>query len=181
MSLHFHNGARSYISRPVTPLLPQRSPLTRICVSLPEALLAAVDRLVTRRRLPSRSHAIALMLSQCTAEHEDAGGDEPTIGTVTLRYSSLYEVHRELGRIRDRSSAEIISTLNVKTFNGETLEVMVVRGAAGAVRALGDETGRLRGVVFCKTQLVGYPGPRELEEQSSDEAGPVSLKVAIAS
>jgi CopG family nickel-responsive transcriptional regulator len=133
----------------------RHQPLSRISVSMPEVLLAALDRQVNRQGFPSRSHAIALVLGQFIVEHREIIGDEVTVGTVTVLHSDLYDVHRQLARIRSRCQESIVSSINVPLEEGQTLEIMVVRGPARSLKAIGDEIARVRGVVFGRTQLVG--------------------------
>ena|ERR1700728_82818 len=133
----------------------RHQPLSRISVSMPEVLLAALDRLVNRQGFPSRSHAIALVLTQFVVANRDIIGDEITIGTVTVLYSDLYDVHRQLARIRGRCQESIVSSINVPLEEGQTLEIMVVRGPARSLKAIGDEIARVRGVILGRTQLLG--------------------------
>jgi CopG family transcriptional regulator, nickel-responsive regulator len=165
MSFQFNTDKPSEMSRYATRNSPKhaampREPLSRISVSLPEALLMALDRLVARRGFPSRSHAIALVLGQLIAEHKGAVREEASIGTITILHNDLYDVHRELARVRQRCSAEIISCLNSQVASGQTLEVMLIHGSGRKLNAIRDEVGRLRGVVFAKLQLVGPSSSR---------------------
>jgi CopG family nickel-responsive transcriptional regulator len=174
MSFQFNTGKPGEMSRyamrnsPKHSVVP-REPLSRISVSLPEALLMALDRLVARRGFPSRSHAIALVLGQFIAEHKGVVGEEASIGTITILHNDLYDVHRELAGVRQRCNAEIISCVNSQVASGQTLEVMLIHGAGRKLNAIRDEVGRLRGVVFAKLQLVG-PSSSQL---NSDLPSPI--------
>jgi CopG family transcriptional regulator, nickel-responsive regulator len=181
MSFQFNTGKPNGMSRYVTRNSPERptmsrEPLSRISVSLPEALLTALDRLVARRGFPSRSHAIALVLGQFIAEHKGVVGDEASMGTITILHNDLYDVHRELAGVRQRCYAEIISCVNAQLAGGQTLEVMLIHGPGRKLNAIRDEVGRLRGVVFTKLQLVG-PSSSQLH---SDLPSPVESAAHIS-
>jgi CopG family nickel-responsive transcriptional regulator len=140
--------------------------LSRISVSIPEALVTAVDRLVVRRGFPSRSHAIALVLRQFISNHRDLLGEESMVGTITILHNDLYDVNNELAVVRQRRATEIISSMSSQLAHGQTLAVMLARGSGQSLKAIGEEVGRLRGVIFAQTQLVapvGSPSPASRE------------------
>jgi CopG family nickel-responsive transcriptional regulator len=138
----------------VAPKAAQKGTLSRISVSIPEALVTALDRLVVRRGFPSRSHAIALVLRQFISNHRDLLGEESMVGTITILHNDLYDVNNELAVVRQRRATEIISSMSSQLAHGQTLAVMLARGSGQSLKAIGEEVGRLRGVTFAQTQLV---------------------------
>lgn len=128
--------------------------LSRISMSLPEDLLVSLDRLVTRRGFPSRSHAIAVMLSRHIVESKATAGDEPTVGTITLLYDNDYQVQRQLGELQHKFGGEIISSSHIRLSDGRTLQVLFVQGAACRLRAIVEEMVAVRAVSYAKSQLL---------------------------
>lgn len=144
--------------------------LSRISMSLPEALLTRIDRLVVRRGFPSRSHAMAVILNKYLAEHREISPDESSTGTITLLHGDSHEVTRELGLICGRCQSEIKSRTSVAVADGQTLDVLLVQGPRSRLRALEQELERLRGVVCAQASLfaaIAPEAPRAEPEPSS--------------
>jgi CopG family nickel-responsive transcriptional regulator len=139
-----------------------RDALARISMSLPEKLLASIDRLVCRRRLPSRSHAIALIVAQYLAENVSPADERtPRMGTITLVHSESYEVQKQLNEVRRRYAEQIISRASVQVGREWTLEVLIVKGTPRYLMLLGQELEALRGICFAKAEVI--PALLEIE------------------
>ena len=130
--------------------------LTRISMSLPEELLHDLDRAVARRGLPSRSHAISLLLSEFVTAHRAEEQDDVMFGTISLLYyNNSYDLPRQLADLQYHHIDEVISSLHVQLVRNQTMEVILLQGPVGKLRAIADELIKLRGVIHGTLQLVG--------------------------
>ncbi len=121
--------------------------LTRFGISIDGDLLAGFDALIARKGYENRSEAIRDLIRNALVEDQWARGDEETVGTVTI----VYDHHtRDLSdKLTEQQHAHhdaIVSALHVHLDAHNCLEVVVVRGRAGAVRRLADELIGTKGV-----------------------------------
>jgi CopG family nickel-responsive transcriptional regulator len=124
------------------------APISRFSISLPGDLLDQLDRLVSRRRLPSRSQVIAELIRTALVEAELA--TDPTrvvAGTVTLVYSSRRGALRQkLAQTKRKYLKEVISTQHVFLEAEHDLEVLLVQGPGERLNQLADELRSAKGV-----------------------------------
>ncbi len=137
------------------------SDLTRFGISIDDQLLRRFDELITGKGYVNRSEAIRDLIRNALVENQWAGGDEETVGTVTL----VYDHHtRDLAdKLTEQQHARhdaIISALHVHLDAHNCLEVVVVKGRAKDVRRLADELIGTKGVKHGK--LVTSTTGREL-------------------
>lgn len=137
------------------------SDLTRFGISIDDQLLRRFDELITGKGYVNRSEAIRDLIRNALVENQWAGGDEETVGTVTL----VYDHHtRDLAdKLTEQQHARhdaIISALHVHLDAHNCLEVVVVKGRAKEVRRLADELIGTKGVKHGK--LVTSTTGREL-------------------
>lgn len=122
--------------------------MQRITISIDDALLEAIDRLSARRGYASRSEAIRDIVREMQAR-EEAEGDRNAPCVAALSY--VYE-HETRDLARRLTSAQhdhhhlSVATLHVHLDHEECLEVAVLKGTVGQVRALGDSLITQRGV-----------------------------------
>lgn len=126
--------------------------LTRISISLENALLSAFDADISGRGYPTRSEAIrdlirAHLIHGGSSEIKDSSTDQ-VVGVVTL----VYDHHaRELAaRLIDKQHHHhnlVVSSLHVHLGVRHCLEVSVLRGSPAEVRHLGEELLSMRGVL----------------------------------
>jgi CopG family nickel-responsive transcriptional regulator len=130
--------------------------LTRISISLENALLEEFDRFLLDKGYATRSEAIRDLirdrLIRETAEH--AKGEQ--VAVVTL----VYDHHaRELAaRLIDKQHHHhdlVVSSLHVHLGERHCLEVSVLRGSAHEVRHLGDELLATKGVLHGDISFTG--------------------------
>src|SRR6516165_4969980 len=122
--------------------------LTRISISLEDALLQAFDRHLTSKGYATRSEAIRDLIRDrlIREEAEQAQGEQ--VAVVTL----VYDHHaRELAaRLIDKQHHHhdlVVSSLHVHLGERHCLEVSVLRGPSAKVRHLGEELLSVRGVL----------------------------------
>ena len=131
------------------------APVTRFSVSLPEDLLGRLDRMVSRRRLPSRSHAIAEMIRQGLVEDDRADGNAVLAGTITLVYgNNRGTLRHQLATIQVTYLKEVISSQHVFLEDEHSLEVLLVQGPDKRLNRLADELRSVRGVKQVKMALT---------------------------
>jgi CopG family transcriptional regulator, nickel-responsive regulator len=134
---------------------PVHRPVSRISMSLPETLLAELDRVVVERGFFSRSQAIGEMMQQFLLEHRRERGEGVMIGTVTLVYDNAVPgLQRQLAALQQRHIDEVISSLHVHLMHDQTMEVILVQGPAKALQGIADELISRRGVISGKMHLM---------------------------
>ncbi|MBN1885887.1 MAG: nickel-responsive transcriptional regulator NikR [Candidatus Krumholzibacteriota bacterium] len=122
---------------------------TRFGVSMDDALLAALDGLVERRRYPNRSEAIRDLVRGALVEREWEAAAGEVIGVLVI----VFDHHqrelsaRMLEREHDRPGASI-ATLHLHLDHHNCLEAKIIRGTPEEVRAIADELIALKGVKF---------------------------------
>jgi CopG family nickel-responsive transcriptional regulator len=124
------------------------SELNRIGVAIEADLLEEFDRLIENRGYPSRSEAFRDMIRGEIGREEVETDDETiVVGTVTLVYShSQRRLGDRLTAMQHEAHHAVIATLHVHLTHEYCMEVIVLRGAAGRVRALADALIATKGV-----------------------------------
>jgi len=135
--------------------------VTRIGVSLEPELLEAFDRYVDRVGYTSRSEALR-DLARGALVGDRVASDGEVIGSLTL----LYE-HEKVDRddrlvqlqhdARESGGVDIVASVHVHVDHDNCLEVIIMRGRAGALRALGDKLRALKGVLHGELVLTAVP------------------------
>jgi CopG family nickel-responsive transcriptional regulator len=129
--------------------------LTRFGVSLDKDLLVAFDRLLERKGYASRSEMIRDLIRDCLSAEAWRTGRGEAIGTVTLVYDHhVPELQERLTGAQHDAPHLIVSTLHVHLDHHRCMEVLVVRGNGGRIRALADRLIGCRGVEHGKLTLA---------------------------
>lgn len=122
--------------------------LTRISISLEDALLKAFDKSSEAKGYTNRSEAIRDLIRDrlIREEAENVAGEQ--VAVVTL----VYDHHaRELAaRLIDKQHHHhdlVVSSLHVHLGERHCLEVSVLRGASAEVKHLGEELLATKGVL----------------------------------
>ncbi len=132
-----------------------RSVVSRISVSLPEALLRQLDHMVMERGFESRSQAIAEMINQQLLEHKQEMGEDIMAGTITLVYDhSTPGLQQQLAVLQHEHLSEVISSLHIHLMHAHTMEVILVQGPAARLQQIADRMLTCRGVINGKLQLT---------------------------
>lgn len=122
--------------------------LTRISISLENALLTAFDRRIEQKGYATRSEAIRDLIRDRLIREES----EQAVGEQVAVVSLVYDHHaRELAaRLIDKQHHHhnlVVSSLHVHLGERHCLEVSVLRGPGAEVRHLGDELLATKGVL----------------------------------
>lgn len=118
----------------------------RFSVSLPATLARELDAMVLQKGYSNRSLALADMIRAQLVEHNQTLGGE-IAGTITLLFDHHKpSLQRALTDVQHDNTDLIVSTLHVHLDHDNCLEVLVVRGDAGRIRALCDALVGAKGV-----------------------------------
>ncbi len=126
---------------------PQPS-LVRLSISLPAELSAQLDVMVSERRLANRSQVIAELIRNALAEHSARERPQTLLaGTVTLIYrAESGRIRQALAKVQRGFIQETISSQHVFLEDDQSLEVLLVQGAALRLQTLCDALRKVRGV-----------------------------------
>ena len=123
------------------------SDLCRIGVAIDAGLLEKFDGLIAKRGYTNRSEAFRDLIRDELVEKAWESPRRLVVGTVTLIYDHHVRLLNE--KLTDMQHAHhhrILSTLHVHLDQDNCLEVLVVRGKAGAVRKIADALISTKGV-----------------------------------
>jgi len=131
------------------------SELSRIGVAIDAGLLEKFDRLIAGRGYTNRSEAFRDMIREELVEQSWESPESQVVGTVTL----VYDHHArllgvKLTGIQHEYHRSVLSTLHVHLDHDLCLEVIVIRGRAGAVRSLADALISTKGVKHGRLTLT---------------------------
>jgi CopG family nickel-responsive transcriptional regulator len=129
--------------------------VARFSVSLPRPLLNQLDQMSRERGYDNRSLAIADMIRNGLVEHRQKFSSEEIAGTITLVYDHhKHNLQSILTDIQHDHEDVIISTVHVHLDHHNCLEVILVRGKAGAIRKIADELIAAKGVKHGKLTVT---------------------------
>lgn len=136
------------------------SELTRISISLEDALLQAFDRRNAAKGYDTRSEAIRdLIRDRLIAEEAVENADGEQVAVVTV----VYDHHaRELSaKLIDKQHHHhdvVVSTLHVHLGERHCLEVSILRGPIEEIRHLGDDLVATKGVLHGEVLFTSGEG-----------------------
>jgi CopG family nickel-responsive transcriptional regulator len=123
------------------------SELVRFSVSLEADLLAEFDRYCREGRFATRSEAIRQLLRERLTTHAWACDAADAAATLTLVYDH-HKTHLadRLLELQHRHNDMVVSTLHVHLDHDHCLEVIVLRGRAGALQQVAAELRGFKGI-----------------------------------
>ncbi|HAL92613.1 MAG TPA: nickel-responsive transcriptional regulator NikR [Verrucomicrobia bacterium] len=128
---------------------------TRLSLSLPNGLAAALDQLVAEKGAASRSALVADLVRAEVVEHRSRRGKQEIAGTITLVYDHhARNLQAKLTDLQHGAEGMIVSVMHVHLSHHDCLEVLVVRGPADKVRELADRLAAVRGVKHGKLTIT---------------------------
>lgn len=123
------------------------SELSRIGVAIDSDLLRQFDELIARRGYTNRSEAFRDLIRDELVRKEWESPESSVVGTVTLVYDHhVRMLNEKLTDLQHDHHRSILSTLHVHLDHDNCLEVLVVRGKAGAVQKIADALISTKGV-----------------------------------
>jgi CopG family nickel-responsive transcriptional regulator len=131
------------------------SDIERIGVSLEKDLLAAFDKIISEKSYKNRSEAIRDLirshLSQIKLEHKKT----PAIGAIFLIYDHhTAHISSVFKKLQHHKPIKTISSIHVYIDRDNCLEILIVRGLALDINAMGEKIISLRGVKHGYINLV---------------------------
>ena len=127
----------------------------RFGISIDDKLLDSFDRLIELKGYMNRSEAIRDLIRAALVELKWEGGEEETVGTVTLVYNHhVRDLSDKLTEQQHTHHDQIISALHVHLDAHNCLEVLVVRGKAREVKKIADELIGVKGVKHGKLVMT---------------------------
>ena len=121
--------------------------LSRIGVAIDSELLERFDRLIARRGYTNRSEAFRDLIRDELVEVAWDAPEAQVVGSITLVYDHHVRLLNEkLTDMQHEFHRAILSTLHVHLDHDHCLEVLVVRGRAGALRKIADALITTKGV-----------------------------------
>ena len=134
--------------------------VTRIGVSLEPELLEAFDRQVDRIGYKSRSEALRdLVRDSLVTERRKA--DEEVIGSLTVLYDHDEVKGEDFTHIQHEAQhaedIDITATLHVHVDHVNCLEVIILRGRAGALEAFSERMLALKGIKHGHLVVTAVP------------------------
>jgi CopG family nickel-responsive transcriptional regulator len=125
--------------------------LERIGISLEEDLLGQFDRLIAEKGYVNRSEAIRDLIRDALVQREwsESGARAERVAVVTLVYDhdSTTLAHK-LAHVQHENHRAVVSALHVHMDEHNCLEVLVLRGRAQDVLAMGEGLISTKGVKF---------------------------------
>jgi len=111
--------------------------------------------MISERGFETRSQAINDMLHQFVVGHRHDRGKDVMVGIIALFYNnSVAGLQKQLADLQVRYIDEVISSLHVHLMHNQTMEVILVQGAARKLQIIADEMTSRRGVISGKIHLV---------------------------
>jgi CopG family nickel-responsive transcriptional regulator len=127
----------------------------RFGIAMDSVLLERFDRMRHKRNCLNRSEAIRDLIRDALVEEAWEGGEEETVGTVTLVYDHhVRDLSERLTEYQHDHHEQIISTLHVHLDHHNCLEVLVIRGTARSVKRLADALIGVKGVKHGKLVMT---------------------------
>jgi CopG family nickel-responsive transcriptional regulator len=127
--------------------------LERIGVSLEEELLARFDELIAEKGYVNRSEAIRDLIRDALVQRSwsESGGHAERVAVVTLVYDhDSSSLAQKLAHIQHENHKAVVSALHVHMDAHNCLEVLVLRGGAADVVAMGEGLVSTKGVKYGK-------------------------------
>ena len=125
--------------------------VTRFSVSLPDSLLAELDRRVIRRGYASRSEFVRDLIRERMVEDKWKTDTEKVVGVLTISYD-----HHQRGllqKIVDLHHSQyinILCTTHVHLDRHNCLETIIIKGRPSEIERIAVKSAGLRGVRFAK-------------------------------
>jgi CopG family nickel-responsive transcriptional regulator len=127
--------------------------LQRIGISLEDELLERFDELIAEKGYVNRSEAVRDLIRGELVQREwsSSRADEERVVVVTLVYDhDSSSLAQKLTHIQHENHLAVVSSLHVHMDAHNCLEVLVLRGRARDIVAMGESLVSTRGVKFGK-------------------------------
>jgi len=129
--------------------------VTRIGVSLEPELLKDFDKVISKKGYVSRSEAIRDLVRDSLAENEWKNDKDIMCGVIVM----IYEHHttgigEKLTEMQHGRMQNINTSIHVHLNHDKCMEVLIVEGELGQLKALSNEISSVKGVLRCKLTMA---------------------------
>jgi CopG family nickel-responsive transcriptional regulator len=127
----------------------------RFGVSIDKVLIERFDRLIKKKGYTNRSEAIRDLIRDNLVSEEWESSSTETVGTITIVYShDTKELTDTLTDLQHHYYDSIVSSMHIHIDEHNCLEVIVVRGKSGEIKAIADRLISTKGVKHGKLSLT---------------------------
>lgn len=134
---------------------PYSDPIQRMSVTIQQSLLQSLDRMVADRGFENRSQAVAELIHDRIAEHQQDTGNEIMAGSITLFYDQTKNnLLAQLAELQRHHVNEVISSLHVQLERNFMMEVILVQGPARKLKQITNALVACKGVKAGKLTLT---------------------------
>ncbi len=135
------------------------SDLTRISISLEDALLAEFDEFLAQKGYATRSEAIRDLIRERLIREQTREATGEQVGVVVMVYDHhARELSSRLVEKQHHHHDLVVSALHVHLGHRHCLEVTVLRGPMAEVKHLSDDLLATKGVLHGETLFTGDEG-----------------------
>ena len=122
--------------------------LVRFGIAMDEDLLGRFDELVARRGIAAnRSEAVRDLVRDALVDEQWEAPDEEIVGTITMVFDHhANDLAEKLDSLQHANHDKVVSSMHVHLDAHNCLEVIVVRGANGAIRSIAEALLGTKGV-----------------------------------
>jgi CopG family nickel-responsive transcriptional regulator len=127
----------------------------RFGVSIPDELLAKLDKLAKKKGYSNRSEVLRDLVRDRFVDEEWEAGKGEVVGTVTLVYDHHSpDLSDKLADLQHSHFKNIVSTTHIHLDAHNCLEVLVVRGKSRKVKEIADHLISTKGVKHGKLVMT---------------------------
>jgi CopG family nickel-responsive transcriptional regulator len=131
------------------------SDLERYTITMPRELFVAFDERNERKGYRNRSEAIRDLVRAALVQEQWSSPEQLVAATMTLVYDHHQrELVDTITSLQHDHGDLVVSTLHVHLDHHHCLEVIVLRGPAGQIRALADALTIIKGVKHAQLALT---------------------------
>ncbi|MFA6804744.1 MAG: nickel-responsive transcriptional regulator NikR [Candidatus Methanomethylophilaceae archaeon] len=129
--------------------------VTRIGVSLEPELLKEFDKLISKKGYVSRSEAIRDLVRDSLAENEWKNDKEYMSGVIVMVYEhEVTGIGEKLTVLQHDRMQNINTSIHVHLDHDRCMEVIIVEGELGQLKALANDISAVKGVLRCKLTMA---------------------------
>jgi CopG family nickel-responsive transcriptional regulator len=129
--------------------------VTRIGVSLEPELLKDFDKVIAKKGYVSRSEAIRDLVRDSLAENEWKNDKDFMSGVIVMIYDHhTTGIGEKLTEMQHGKMQNINTSIHVHLNHDRCMEVLIVEGELGQLKALANEISSIKGVLRCKLTMA---------------------------
>ena len=123
----------------------------RFSISLPEPLLAELDRRVIRRGYASRSEFVRDLIRERMVEDKWESDADRVVGVLTIGYDHHQRgLSQKILDVQHNRHVNILCTTHVHLDRDNCLEIIIIKGRPREIEQIAIQCGGLRGVRLAK-------------------------------